>query len=157
MNTHQQQLLQQLRIKPYQLHADFVIYSAPNADLPCTSEVSTADQMKNAAFDHERQRTIEPIAATVVSPETVPPMLTFESPALQQLKQDIMLVLQSELPMVDWQPSAQNTGCHWQGHILQTPEIQAFCSSAQKKQLWLEFIKAQEQVDGSPHSSSHPG
>ena len=154
MNAHQQQLLQQLRIQPYQLHADFVV------SLAATQKSTSVTEISLVATEPDIQsvpRHLTPTAVETVTALSALPLESSDSAALQQLRQDILLLLQAELPMVNWQPSAQNTDCHWQGHILQTPEIQAFCSSAQKKQLWLEFIKAQEQVDGSPHSSSHPG
>ncbi len=150
MNTHQQQLLQLLKIQPYQLHADFSAFSAITPDQIAPSLVDVSNKQRVASDDAQA-------VAETVTPSLELSLKSSELPALQQLQQDIQLLLQAELPTVDWQPSAAHTACRWQGHILQTPEIQALCSATQKKQLWMEFIKAQEQIDGSSDSSSHVG
>lgn len=149
MNSDQQQLLQLLKIQPYQLHADFSAFAL-------TSAVSMVPQ--------QHIPTSEPVAAANIPATTtdVSDMMLITAtsqlqlaPKLQQLTQDILLLLQTEFPKAKWHASAQFQHCQWQGDLLQTPEIETLCRPFHKKQLWLQCFQPQDTSDASDHPPSH--
>lgn len=77
------------------------------------------------------------------------------SAELQQLRQDILLLLQSEYPNAQWQASAQFQHSKWQGELLQTPELAVLTGCFYKKQLWQQLRQRQDVPDVSDHSSSY--
>ncbi len=153
MNSDQQQLLQLLKIQPYQLHAVFSMVALAPAATPAQT-----DAQHIAAISELTAEVILPITASNAPPDmmlTAASSQSLPDPLLRQLTQDILLLLQTEYPRAQWQASAQFQRSQWQGELLQTPELAALCHSFYKKQLWQQFIQPQDMPDVSDHSSSH--
>ena len=153
MNSDQQQLLQLLKIQPYQLHANFSVAALAPAATPAQT-----DAQHIAATSELTAEVILPITANNAPPGmmlTAASSQSLPDPLLRQLTQDILLLLQTEYPKAQWQAAAQFQHCQWQGDLLQTPELAVLSSSFYKKQLWQQFIQRQDTPDVSEHSSSH--
>ena len=149
MNSDQQQLLQLLKIQPYQLHADFCVLSpTPAVTVDPQQIMPTFDPAPASMVLATTTNVSDMMLTTATSPLPL-------DPQLQQLTQDILLLLQTEYPKAQWQAAAQFQRCQWQGDLLQTPELAALSSSFYKKQLWQQFMQRQDTPDVSEHSSSH--
>ncbi len=154
MNADQQQLLQLLKIQPYQLHVDFSAFALPSLTATALSSTAITEPVADVA-QQQPQVTAEVTEQPATDmPPAAKPQLAHNA-QLQQLTADILRQLQAWYPTAHWQASAQFQRCQWQGDLLQTPEIEALCSAYYKKQLWLQFIQPQEIPDVSDHSSSH--
>ncbi|MCT6700260.1 hypothetical protein [Rheinheimera sp. 4Y26] len=141
LNTHQQQLLQILRIKPLNLHADFLSFSEHSA-------------AKNKDNTHQHQVAAQlPASTEQVDAEFSALMGTDTETAAQscaeiewpllQLQQDIQLLLQQKSRQLStklsWQTKAELTDSYLDGQLLCTPDLQNLTNAQSKRQLWQLF------------------
>lgn len=138
LNTHQQQLLQILRIKPLNLHADF---------LSCSEH--SAAKNKDNTYQHQvaaqlpaltEQADAEFSAQTCIDTKTTPQSSAAIEWPLLQLQQDIQLLLQQKSlqlsTKLSWQTKAELTASYLEGHLLYTPDLQSLTNAQTKRQLW---------------------
>ena len=116
MNSHQQQLLQLLQIKPVQLHAEFL------------------------RFQPEHQRSDElalPLATAIEISEVMSMQFSTQIPAeFTCFAADIQRALQLCQPQFSWSWSAQLQQSALNGTALHTPELAALTAPLLKRQLW---------------------
>jgi hypothetical protein len=116
MNSHQQQLLQLLQIKPVQLYAGFQHFQPEHSHI-------SADELPNASI-------VEVAAAE-------PMQLWHQIPAeFTSFAADIQQALQLCQPHFTWRWSAQLQQSELNGTEIHTPELAALTAPALKQQLW---------------------
>jgi DNA polymerase III psi subunit len=123
MNSHQQQLLQLLQIKPLQLHADFQQFQPLNESSPLVLPAILNAEINGANA-----------SAGII--------LSNEIPAeFSALAADIQRALQLYLPDLLWRWSAQLQQCELHSTEIHsteihTPDLAALANPALKQQLW---------------------
>ncbi|RVU37369.1 hypothetical protein EOE67_10840 [Rheinheimera riviphila] len=134
MNSHQQQLLQLLQIKPVQLHADFSRF-----------------QPQHQRIDvHEL-----PNATSVEMPAAEPIQLSNQIPVeFTSFAADIQQALQLCQPQFRWCWSAQLPQSELNGTEIHTPELAALTAPALKQQLWqlmAQYLSPQQADQDEPN------
>ncbi len=123
MNSHQQQLLQFLQIKPLQLHADFQHFQPLNA-----SEQLVSPTVSNLAISDSNT------SANVIFSLQIPTEFA-------ALAADVQRALQFYLPEITWRRSAQLQQCElltaeMNSTEIHTPDLASLANPALKQQLW---------------------
>jgi hypothetical protein len=117
MNSHQQQLLQILQIKPLQLYSDFEQFQAEEL-IATLSKQSNSEELTT----HAMAEYLQPIS---------------QIPAeFSALAADIQLAIQDYLPNVGWRWSTQLVESELKETEIQTPDFLTLTTSASKRQLW---------------------
>ena len=145
LNSHQQQLLQLLNIKPLSLNSDF---SAFNSQITPPHDAVDAKLLKPAAgaTEHDvhgasEMLTLLPAVDNNISSETdnqdkVQYQQAADIAEFGMLFTDIQLLLSQLKPEINWYIQPQATCCSCDGDILITPELMLLQQAAFKRQLW---------------------
>ncbi|WP_333796890.1 hypothetical protein [Rheinheimera sp.] len=138
LNTHQQQLLQILRIKPLNLHADFLSFSVQSAVEAQNNLVNQRQAVEALALSSDADTGFATSAETTA--ETAPQSSANIEWPLLQLQQDIQLSLKQKSVQlsaeVGWQTSPELNACYLDGMVLHTPALSDLTTAETKRQLW---------------------